>query len=296
MVTENELDTPLIGGDSAVQTPNGVAPEAAPEQEPAAQPQADVAADTKPDESETDYKAKFEAAEKEITKLNLDRKAENTGRQRTADRDAARDAKLDNLVDTVSAMQDSQSVLIKALNSGDTEGLPAELDTIAQQSRSRTAVSRIRLQAQGLLDALTDVGKDADGAVIVDIQQDERFAPVRDDWNRISGDAELEPSEKLAQLHGVVTRANVTMRGIDRELNVKAVEEARNAGELGRKKALEDANVLDTDSGGRAGAADGSVQELIGKFNTGVRVTKDEQTRIDEHLEALDDTPGSALG
>lgn len=296
MVTENELDTPLIGGDSPAQTPNGAAPEPAQAQASAAEPKADAAADAKPDETEVDYKAKFEAAEKEITKLNLDRKAENTGRQRASDRDAARDAKLDNLVDTVSAMQDSQSVLIKALNSGETDGLPAELDTIAQESRSRTAVSRIRLQAQGLLDALTDVGKDADGNVVVNVQQDERFAPVRDDWNRISGDADMEPSEKLAQLHGVVTRANVIMRGIDRELNVKAVEEARNAGELGRKKALEDANVLDIDSGGRTGAADGSVQELIGKFNTGARVTKAEQTRIDEHLEALDDTPGSALG
>lgn len=157
-------------------------------------------------------------------------------------------------------------------------------------------MSRIRVQAQGLLEALTDVGKDEAGNTVVDIQQDERFAGIRGEWNRISGDADLEPSEKLAQLSRVVTQANVTMRGIDRELGKKALEEAKDAGEVERKKALEETGLLDTDAGGRTGAAEGSMAPLLQKYNTGARVTQAEQKRIDEYLDGqLDEAPGSAL-
>jgi predicted GNAT family acetyltransferase len=292
MAEDTALDTPLIGGDSPPQPLNGATETATAQADPPAEPQTDGEADAKGGEEEVDYKTKFEAADQELAKLRLDRKSEQVGRQRTAERDA----KMDEILDGQKAVMDSNAALIKALNSGETDALPAELETITQDSRSRTSMSRIRVQAQGLLEALTDIGKDEDGNTVVDIQQDERFATVRDNWNRISGDAALEPSEKLAQLSRVVTQANVAMRGIDRQLAKKAIEDAKNAGETERKKALEETGLLDTDTGGRTGPSEGSVQALIGKFNTGARVNKAEQTRIDEHLEALDDTPGSALG
>ncbi len=289
MADTTELDTPLIGGDSLVQTTNGTGgastqTEIPPDDVDAAK----VEAEGKASEEEVDYKAKFEAADTALTKATNDLKSLQTGRQRTAERDA----KMDEILDGQRAVMDSNAALIKALNSGETEGLPAELDKIDQESRGRQSLSRIRVQAEGLREAFVNTGKDAEGNMVVDVEHDSRFTDVVGNWNRISGDADLEPSEKLAQLTTVVTQANVKMSGIWREESKKAVDEARNAG----KRALEETGVLDTDIGGRTGAADGSVQALIGKFNTGARVTKAEQTRIDEHLEALDDTPGSALG
>jgi predicted GNAT family acetyltransferase len=294
MAENTELDTPLIGGNSPAQPLNGATETPPAQTDPPAEPKVGAEADApaKAAEEEVDYKAKFEAAEAQIAKLGLDRKAEQVGRQRTAERDA----KMDEILDGQKAVQDSNAALIKALNSGENEGLPAELEEINQNSRSRTSLSRIRVQAQGLLEALTDIGKDEDGNTVVDIQRDERFSAVRDDWNRISGDAALEPSEKLAQLSRVVTQANLTMRGIDRDLAKKAIEEAKNAGEVGRKKALEETGLLDTDAGGRTGPAEGSVAPLLQKYNTGARVTQAEEKRVAEYLDTqLDEAPGSAL-
>lgn len=288
MADTDDLDTLLIGGDSSLQTTNGTGGASTQtEIPPADADESKVEAKDKASEEEVDYKAKFEAADTALTKATNDLKSVQTGRSRAAERDA----KMDEILDGQRAVVESNAVLIKALNSGETDGVSAELDTITQESRGRQSLSRIRVQAEGLREALVGIGKDAEGKVVVDIEHDSRFADVVGTWNKISGDADLEPSEKLAQLTTVVTQANVKMSGIWREESKKAVDEARNAG----KRALEETGALDTDTGGRTGPSDGSVGDLIQRFNTGARVSKAEQTRIDEHLEALDDTPGSAL-
>ncbi len=289
MADVEALDTPLIGdGDSQLPSTNGTGGDAVATVEAPTEPSAAAEADTSKDAPEVDYKARFEASEQENAKLKGDLKSVQVGRQRTAERDEA----LNEVRLGMEAMRLSQSALIKSLSSGESESLPAQLEQIDQDSQARQAGSRLQRHGEVLLDNLIAVGNGADGNQVVDVRNDPRFAAVRTEWNRITEDAGLEPSEKLTQLSTVVAQANLTMRGIDAEVNKKAVDEARNAG----KRALEETGALDTDTGGRTGPADGPVQTLIGKFNTGARVTKDEETRIVEHLEALDDTPGSALG
>ncbi|KKN44226.1 hypothetical protein LCGC14_0695370 [marine sediment metagenome] len=289
MADVEALDTPLIGdGDSQLPSTNGTGGDAVATVEAPTESDAAAKTDTPKDEPEVDYKAELEATQARLTKAENDLKSIQTGRQRTAERDdEIREIRL-----SVDAIKESNTALIKSMASGETDGLSAKLEQIDQDSQVKQAGSRLQRHGQVLLDNLIAAGNDSEGNQVVDVRNDARFAPIRSEWNRISEDAALEPSEKLTQLSTVVAQANLTMRGIDAEVSKKAVDEARNAG----KRALEETGALDTDTGGRTGPSDGSAQGLLKKYNTGARVSKAEQTRIDEHLEALDDTPGSALG
>lgn len=306
MAETDPLDTPLIGGDNATQTLNGAgeSPPAAKESSSADAPesQADASATGEKAESkeqEVDYKAELAATQEKLAKAEGDLRSLQTGRTRNAERDA----KMDRMALAVEGLQDSQlaqekgqTALIKALSSGDTEGLPAELETITQDSQAQRTTSQLRAQAQSLVDDLLSIGTDDGNTVKVDIGTDERFADVRAVWAKISGDASLQGPVKLGQLASVIPLAAKVMMGIERDQSSKTLDEAKNAGEVGRKKALEESNLLDTDSVSRTGAVDGSVQALIQKSGRGQRLTKAEQTRLNEHLDdGLDDTPGSVL-
>lgn len=279
------LDTPLIGGDSLSQPLNGASETTPAQADPPAEPEGDAEADAKAEE-EVDYKAKFEAADTELAKLRLDRKAEQTGRQRTAERDAL----LIELKNEMSAVRETNKVLVKSLNSGQTEDVADQLTEIDQRTESTTAMARIKVQAEALREAFQNLG--TRGKVQFNVTSDERFADVVSDWNRIGGDANLLPSEKLAELTSVLTQATILKMGIEYEANEKAVEEAKNAGEVGRKKALEDSNLLDTDTGGRTGPAEVSDARYLEQVAAGGR---NDFKKTAKHLQDLDDTPGSLM-
>ena len=280
-----DLDAPLIAPIDVPTSTNGASDTPA-EDAPVAT--TDAPAVDAPEDAEVDYKAKLEEAEAQILKLTNDHKAEKEGRKRTADRDAVLadlQSEMASLKTETIASREAQKVLITALNSGETDGVADKLDAIDQNSTSTQAMARIKVQVDALKNTLmNDIG----------VAGDDRFADTITEWNRVSADANLQAPEKLVELTSVVAQATIKKMGYERATHEKELEEAKDAASTVRKQTLEDSDLLGTDTGGRSGAVTSAPTTLVQRYNNGDRLSKGDQDKVNEYLDGLDDTPGSA--
>lgn len=203
-------------------------------------------------EEEVDWQAKAVEAEGRASKLESDLRSMQGRRSRQVDQDAV----LHGLGDRLDAMEKSNSALVNALASGNTDDLPGELTQIQQQAtQGRTEVA-FQTGYQALWDELQETVKGDDGTSVLDPQTAPEFAAVRTRWN------ERTQARDLGGLAVLLSEANKIVRSTERVAHKKALDDEKKARKAERKKTLDDVGALDTDTGpGAGGAGDNLMNE-----------------------------------
>ena len=267
MVEEQTSETAPVAEEQAASPPDAF-------EAPEAQTQAEAAA-----ESQVDYKAEYERLNAELKKTTNDLKAVTTGRTRARERDAILEAiRVDQ-----AAMKKQQDALVRALRTGDSEGLPEEMGRIqseAVQAQAKSVWDATYAEMYGELETLL---MGPDGKPVLDKNTAPELAEARSLWTADFDRANPEEgkpkygteglSRGLAKAAKVVT--DLRMSQVDQ----RVAQQIEQAIKTTKKQTLEDAEATNLDIGAGASAGAGvATKDNIDALHLEGKVT-DEQYR-----------------
>ena len=136
---------------------------------------------TEPQDSGTpDYQAQVKERDAEIAKLKNDLKA-SSGRRGRQNQTEQLLLGQGNDIRTLNSRLDA---VLKAMSSGDTDNLPAELSAIQEQSTLTQATIDYETQWTELSHELVDSLVDDTGATVLDLHAAQELADVREMWTQ----------------------------------------------------------------------------------------------------------------
>jgi hypothetical protein len=219
----------------------------APEEVPEETPESETPDETT--EESPQEKALRERAEA-LDKRERDLKAQ-AGRIR---KEQEREQILLDLGDQVAAQNKSQAALIKALTSGETETLPAELTAISQETAQTSSQRKFQTQYNSLWADLQEAVKDESGEPLIDLFNAPELNDVRAMWNEGQSNADL------ATLNSAIMATYKIVRQKERELARQRSESAKK----GLQREARSQGVLDQDApSGRMSQANYRTVEAI---------------------------------
>lgn len=252
-------------------TQNDQADQAAPAEEQAQEAQAVQEA---PQEEAVDWKVRAEEAEQKAQKLEQDLKTQQ-GRDRRSEEWRTQ---LTTIGDRLTAMEQSNSAVIRAFSSGDTERLPQELSTI-QQRAAQTAANRSYEERYAQL--ATELRDAAEG--VYDLYNAPELEQERADW------VQANKQKDIAGLHEVLRRVDLKVRSTERDQFKQTEEQIREEERTAAKKRLEEAGIYDLDTGPAAGGAGLSDMDFLAAWGADPDryKSKEDRERADKILKNL---------
>jgi hypothetical protein len=153
-----------------------------------------------------DYQAQLQERDAEIAKLKNDLKANNgrRGRQNQTEQLLLGQG---NDIKTINNRLDA---LMKAMSSGDTDNLPAELSAIQEQSAQTQATLNYETEWNDLSQELVDSVVDDAGAAVLDLHNSPELAAVREMWTQ------AHDRRDVKGLHRAVAEAQKVARVAER--------------------------------------------------------------------------------
>lgn len=200
-------------------------------------------------EPTVDYKVKYEEEAAARAKLENDHKALKGLRQT----EAQREAMLLGISDRIDGIDRQQTALIKALAANETDALPQEIERIQAEGLETRASRGFSQQYASLLQDFMETVRDADGNDVLDIYKAPELQDARQEWMRYYNDETMGATEKIAGFAKVVGQAHRVVRQAER---IRLQAEAKKAKEEARttvRQKLEEAEVLDLNTGPEAG-------------------------------------------
>jgi len=162
---------------------------------------------TEPQDSGTpDYQAQVKERDAEIAKLKNDLKA-SSGRRGRQNQTEQLLLGQGNDIRTLNSRLDA---LLKAMSSGDTDNLPAELSAIQEQSVQTQATIDYETQWTELSHELVDSLVDDTGATVLDLHASQELAEVREMWTQAHN------RKDIAGLHRAIAAAQKVARTAER--------------------------------------------------------------------------------
>jgi hypothetical protein len=162
---------------------------------------------TEPQDSGTpDYQAQVKERDAEIAKLKNDLKA-SSGRRGRQNQTEQLLLGQGNDIRTLNSRLDA---LLKAMSSGDTDNLPAELSAIQEQSTLTQATIDYETQWTELSHELVDSLVDDTGATVLDLHASQELAEVREMWTQAHN------RKDIAGLHRAIAAAQKVARIAER--------------------------------------------------------------------------------
>jgi hypothetical protein len=162
---------------------------------------------TEPQDSGTpDYQAQVKERDAEIAKLKNDLKA-SSGRRGRQNQTEQLLLGQGNDIRTLNSRLDA---LLKAMSSGDTDNLPAELSAIQEQSAQTQATIDYETQWTELSHELVDSLVDDTGATVLDLHAAQELADVREMWTQAHN------RKDIAGLHRAIAAAQKVARTAER--------------------------------------------------------------------------------
>lgn len=188
--------------------------------------------------------AKLQVAETNLRKLENDNKAIRTSRIHQKERDQ----RTDSLHDKADGILAALAGLAKAEVTGQSDGLMENISQIQAQSQYSDSRKTLGSYAESLAASLEAVVTEVDGLDL----SDSRFDDMARKWEEAANRGDLG-GIIAAQSEGVRI-----VREIERAQLSSARDEARAAAEQAAKQQLDDAGILDLDTGPGAGGAKSS--------------------------------------
>ena len=165
--------------------------------------------DTEPQNSGTpDYQAQLAERDAEIAKLKNDLKA-NSGRRGRQNQTEQLLLGQGNDIRTINNRLDA---LMKAMSSGDTDNLPAELSAIQEQSAQTQATLNYETEWNDLSQELMDSVVDDAGTPVLDLHNSPELAAVREMWTQ------AHDRRDAKGLHRAVAEAQKVARAAERNV------------------------------------------------------------------------------
>lgn len=211
----------------------------------------DAAETTKADATEptTDWKAKYEATETARAKVENDLKALR-GLRTT---EAQREERMDAILDRVDAIDKQQSALIKALGNNTTEELPAEVARLQATSQQGQAARRFAGQYKSLYDDFIVVGQDDEGNVVLDVEKAPELEEARRTFAAGYNRTDIDNADRLVMFAKAISQGQLATKKALRARGVVEAKKVKDEAQASVKKRLDDAGVLDLDTGREAG-------------------------------------------
>ena len=163
---------------------------------------------TEPQSSGTpDYQAQLAERDAEIAKLRNDLKA-SSGRR-------GRQNQTEQLLlgqgNDIRSINNRLDVLMKAMSSGETDSLPAELSAIQEQAAQTQATINYETQWTELSQELVDSVTDAEGDPLLDIHNSPELERVREMWTQAHN------RKDVAGLHRAIAESQKVARNVERQ-------------------------------------------------------------------------------
>jgi hypothetical protein len=162
-----------------------------------------------------DYQAQLQERDAEIAKLKNDLKASSgrRGRQNQMEQLLLGQG---NDIRTINSRLDA---LLKAMSSGETDNLPAELSAIQEQAAQTQATIDYETQWSELSQELVDSVVDDTGATVLDLHSAQELAEVREMWTQAHN------RKDIAGLHRAIAEAQKVARRAERSQRATRVAE-----------------------------------------------------------------------
>jgi hypothetical protein len=156
-----------------------------------------------------DYETQVKERDAEIAKLKNDLKA-SSGRR-------GRQNQTEQLLlgqgNDIRTMNNRLDALLKAMSSGDTDGLPAELTAIQEQAAQTQATIDYETQWTELSQELVDSVADDTGATVLDLHAAQELTEVREMWTQAHNRKDVAGLHRaIAEAQKVARRAERTQR------------------------------------------------------------------------------------
>ena len=190
-------------------------------------------------EPEIDWKAKFDENQAALDKLEQQLKTEQGRNRKRDDTDSA----VLGIGDRLSAMEQSNAALIKALADGNTESLPQQLGQIQAQSQNTQRGRAYDNQYRVLTEQLREAVQDGNGNDILDLYSAPELEDVRQSW------VEANKSRSVSSLYNTLVRAHEVIRQAERGKASEQAEAVRQEERNTAKQRLEEAGIYDLDTG-----------------------------------------------
>ncbi len=172
-------------------------------------PQTDGSQDDTPQgtvEPAVDWQGQLDERDAEIAKLKNDLKA-NNGRR-------GRQNQMEQLLlgqgNDIRTINNRLDALMKAMSSGETDSLPAELSAIQEQAAQTQATLNYESAWNELSQELVDSVVDDTGATVLDLHESPELAAVRDMWTQAHN------RRDVAGLHRAIAEAQKVARSVER--------------------------------------------------------------------------------
>lgn len=212
-------------------------------------------------EPTVDYKAQYEELLAAKGKLEGDLKAIKGLRQT----EAQREAMLLGISDRIDGIDRQQTALIKALAANETDALPQEIERIQAEGQQAKASRGFGQQYASLLQDFMETVRDADGNDVLDIYKAPELQDARQEWMRYYNDQAMGATEKIAGFARVVGQAHRVVRQTERTRLQAEAKKAREEARTTVKQKLEEAEVLDLNTGPEAGGGGNQSFETLMK-------------------------------
>ena len=217
-------------------------------QEPAA-PQTEVQeAEAEP---EVDWKAKFDENQATLDKLEQQLKTEQGRNKKRDDTDSA----VLGIGDRLSAMEQSNAALIKALADGDTERLPQQLGQIQAQSQNTQRGRAYQNQYRVLTEQLREATQDENGNEILSLYDAPELEEVRQAW------VDANKNRSVSALYNTLVRTHEVIRQAERGKASERAESVRQEERTSAKQRLEEAGIYDLDTGPASGGGGATLDD-----------------------------------
>ena len=216
---------------------------------------ADVVAEAEP-EPQPEPKApevlqtELTTAQAEIAKLRNDLKALRGLRGKESDRDSL----MQDIREEIAEVKRTNAALVKALGSGNTDSLAADVSRIEGETYQQRAARNFQSQYATLWTELQAALTDEDGKAILNLQDSPELEAVRSQWLSFYNAEKMGVPERLAGFATAVAQAHTAVRRFERAAAREDAKKVRTTAAQRTKKALEEAGVHDLDTGaGTAG-------------------------------------------
>ena len=201
-------------------------------------------------EPEVDWKARFDDNQATLDKLEQQLKTEQGRNKKRDDTDSA----VFGIGDRLSAMEQSNAALIKALAEGDTENLPQQLGQIQAQSQNTQRGRAYQNQYRVLTDQLREATQDEGGNDILSLYEAPELEEIRQSW------VDANNKRSVSALYNTLVRTHEVVRQAERGKANEKAESVRQEERTSAKQRLEEAGIYDLDTGA-ASAGGGATQD-----------------------------------
>jgi hypothetical protein len=208
----------------------------------------DPEVDAKPEATEEpDYRALYEESETGRIKAEKDNSSMRGENRKALE---VREA-LARIEDRIDGNERSTTAIGRAMDGGSTDGLKAELDTIATETAQKRATTNFDATFNELYDELKGAVLDGEGNPVLDLNEATELAGARQLWN------EAAESKDVGGLTRAVTAALQESRKAERITSKAALKKEKENQAKARAEALDEAEAHDLGSGKAAMTGNG---------------------------------------